>query len=210
MESDKKLEIIEKAIRKLMEEKSFPTFHEDGDNNEKSGSRGRQLLLYKLPPELESMEKEKLNNIAEEITEEEEEGEEDTTTQRIENCSNEEIMKELKTVKRQNRITHWLVSGMMVLTLAWQLSEVSLILKIKDGFSNPLKSVFGIVRGFFNNRNSPRCQRRRLVDNGNVSTKQVVSEKETRVIGPAASLPGLKIPDLPHPHLGLPPCDNNH
>ncbi|KAL6505412.1 hypothetical protein OROHE_022791 [Orobanche hederae] len=137
------------------------------------------------------MEKEKLNNIAEEIKEEE-----DTITHRVGNCSNEEIMKELKTVKRQNRITHWLVSGMMVLTLAWRLSEVSLILKIKHGFSNPLKSISGIVGGFFSNR------RRRLVDNGNVSTKQVVSEKETRVIGPAASLPGLKIPDIPHPHLG--------
>ena len=53
---------------------------------------------------------------------------------------NDEIIKELKKVKRQNFVTHCLLSVMIVLNVAWQLSEVSLILKVKDGLSHPFRS----------------------------------------------------------------------
>ncbi|GAB2220378.1 hypothetical protein Droror1_Dr00008027 [Drosera rotundifolia] len=39
----------------------------------------------------------------------------------------EEILKELKKVRRQNTITHCLLSALIVLTVAWQLSESFLV-----------------------------------------------------------------------------------
>lgn len=53
----------------------------------------------------------------------------------------DEIVKEVKKVKRQNFVTHCLLSVMIVLTVAWQLSEVSLIMKVKDGINHPFRSV---------------------------------------------------------------------
>ncbi|GJU87618.1 hypothetical protein Tco_1295164, partial [Tanacetum coccineum] len=47
------------------------------------------------------------------------------------------IVKELKELKRQNFITQCLLSAMIVLTVTWQISEVSIILKLKDGVTHP-------------------------------------------------------------------------
>lgn len=58
-------------------------------------------------------------------------------------------MKELRRVKRQNTVTHWLLSIMIVLTLSWQVSEVSLILKLRDGLSHPFRSIGGMLAGMF-------------------------------------------------------------
>lgn len=58
------------------------------------------------------------------------------------------IIKEVKEVKTQNSITHYLLTAMILITLGWQLSEVSLILKIKDGLRNPFKSLGGFLKGF--------------------------------------------------------------
>lgn len=57
-----------------------------------------------------------------------------------ENAAAEEIVKELRTLRRQNFVTHCLLSVMIALTVAWQVSEVSLILKVKDGLTHPFKS----------------------------------------------------------------------
>ncbi|GAB2280647.1 hypothetical protein Dimus_015274 [Dionaea muscipula] len=57
----------------------------------------------------------------------------------------EEVLKELKKVQRQNTITHRLLSTLIVLTLAWQLSEVSLLLKLKDGLSHPFRSLGSMI-----------------------------------------------------------------
>ncbi|XP_051116641.1 uncharacterized protein LOC127241572 isoform X2 [Andrographis paniculata] len=66
----------------------------------------------------------------------------------ISSAEAEEIIKVLKDVKRQNLVTHRLLTALIVVTLVWQLSEVSLILKIKEGFSNPLKSLGGMIKSF--------------------------------------------------------------
>lgn len=63
--------------------------------------------------------------------------------------SREEIVNELRNVKRQNFITHCLLSVMIVLTAAWQLSEVKLILKVKDGLNHPFRSVGSVLTGMF-------------------------------------------------------------
>ena len=48
------------------------------------------------------------------------------------NETESEIVKELKKVKRQNFVTHCLLSVLIVLTAAWQVSEVKLILKVRS------------------------------------------------------------------------------
>lgn len=64
----------------------------------------------------------------------------------------EEILKELKKVRRQNSITHYLLTAMIVITLGWQLSEVSLILNIKHRVTNPFKSATEMLKGFLKGR----------------------------------------------------------
>ncbi|XP_042024206.1 uncharacterized protein LOC121771486 [Salvia splendens] len=87
--------------------------------------------------------------------------------------SSKEIIKELKNIQRQNTITHYLLTASILVTLVWQLSEFSLIFKIKQGFSNPLRSIGGAIKGLFG-----------------------ASEQQTQVI-PPTYLPGLKLPEWP-------------
>ncbi|KAK3040875.1 hypothetical protein RJ639_029219 [Escallonia herrerae] len=96
----------------------------------------------------------------------------------------EEIVKELRNVKRQNFITHCLLSVMIVLTVAWQLSEVSLILKVKDGMSHPFRSFGKMVAGMLKGPNA----------NNQEGEKQ--SSTPSMPIESSA-LAGLKIPELP-------------
>ncbi|XP_062110787.1 uncharacterized protein LOC133822462 [Humulus lupulus] len=89
------------------------------------------------------------------------------------------IVKELKEIKGQNSVTHWLLSIMMVLTVAWQVSGVSLLLKVKNkvkyGMNHPFKLLEGMVTGI----------------NNEESTYSLME-------APSSVLPSLKIPDLPH------------
>ncbi|GFP88392.1 hypothetical protein PHJA_000982900 [Phtheirospermum japonicum] len=131
--------------------------------NEKPGRRRRrrQQLLSDLLSEIDILGYCQLESMEEKVEANVEENtplSSEKMARKDGNCSNNEeeeeriIIKELKHIKRQNTTTHWLVSAMIILTLAWQLSEISLILKIKDGFTNPLKSVSGMIGGFFKNR----------------------------------------------------------
>ncbi|XP_057811186.1 uncharacterized protein LOC131025430 [Salvia miltiorrhiza] len=95
-----------------------------------------------------------------------------------EETSNKEIIKELKNIQRQNTITHYLLTVSILVTVAWQLSEFSLILRIKQGFNNPLKSIGGAIKALLN------------------TSTQDNEQKQTQVM-PPTYLPGLKIPDFP-------------
>ncbi|XP_010250679.1 PREDICTED: uncharacterized protein LOC104592862 [Nelumbo nucifera] len=100
----------------------------------------------------------------------------------------EEILEEIKKVRRQNSITHWLLSIMIFLTAAWQLSEVSLILMVKDKLSHPFRSVGNVVTGMIMGRGKNERD----------------AEQNTQTEAP--SLPSLKMPELPRvdlPALGL-------
>ncbi|EYU42084.1 hypothetical protein MIMGU_mgv1a014303mg [Erythranthe guttata] len=94
----------------------------------------------------------------------------------------EEIMKELKNIKRQNSITHCLLTTLIVLTLAWQFSEVSLILKIKNGLSNPFKAVGGIVKGLWQTRSG-------MMKRASDLQKQVTEQASLKI--PQLELPGV-------------------
>lgn len=93
----------------------------------------------------------------------------------------DEIMKELKKVKRQNFLTHCLLSVMIVLTVAWQLSEVSLILKVKEGITNPFKSFKNMVKDVMKDK---------VPDvNGHVADKNKDNNQST-------SFPSLNFPEM--------------
>lgn len=109
---------------------------------------------------------------------------------RVENSSSqigaEEIMKELKKVRKQNIVTHCLLSAMIVLTLAWQLSEVSLILKVKDGLNHPFKSLGSMIKGML------------IAPRSNVQDAETEQHSEA-----SSSSVHLHMPELPHVNLGL-------
>ncbi|KAI8022997.1 Calmodulin-binding transcription activator 4 [Camellia lanceoleosa] len=95
-----------------------------------------------------------------------------------------EIVKELRNVKRQNFITHCLLSAMIVLTITWQISKVSLVLSLKDGLSHPFKTFGGMLAGMLKGP---------VLDAQNGEKKS--STKQPQVEVPA--IPPLKISELP-------------
>ncbi|CAL5421107.1 unnamed protein product [Camellia sinensis] len=74
---------------------------------------------------------------------------------------------------------------MIVLTVAWQLSKVSLVLKLQDGLSHAFKSFGSMLTGMLKGP---------VVSDQNGAKKS--SSKQQQVDGP--SLPPLKIAELPH------------
>lgn len=103
-------------------------------------------------------------------------------------------MKELKELKRQNLITHCLLSVMIVLTVVWQISEVSIILKLKDGVSHPFRSVGRIFKTMI--------RPRKPIENGNHDN---LESSITNNLIESMPVHDLKIPDFPH--LDLPKID---
>lgn len=133
--------------------------------------------ISQIPPELIPRTKEAISDViaAAENSKSSEEKIYETTK-----STTEEIMKELKKVKRQNTITHWLLSIMIVLTVTWQLSEVSFILKVKDGMSHPFRSLGNTLTGMF----------KRGKNGKNIKIEGSLEQL-------TESIPALKIPELP-------------
>ncbi|KAK3223674.1 hypothetical protein Dsin_010699 [Dipteronia sinensis] len=192
MKSNEKVELINQTLQKLIQEKK----------KKKASSHDDQLLLSTLLSQLESLKEEE-----EEEEEEEEVGEQSNeceTTQAEETegedadqinggggvgaeIGAEEIVKEIKKVKKQNLITHCLLSVMIVLTFAWQFSEVALIFKVKDGLSHPFRSVGSILTGILKPPQLKPLQN--IGDN---------SEKEQQQ---HHHIEALILPELPHVHV---------
>lgn len=102
----------------------------------------------------------------------------------------EEIVKEVKKIKKQNSVTHWLLSIMIVLTVAWQISEVSLILKLKEGIRNPFRYLGGMLAGMLKRPQTRQCEE-----------EDILSHIE------APPLPRLKVLEIPR--LELPDLSTN-
>nr|GEW89808.1 transposase (putative), gypsy type [Tanacetum cinerariifolium] len=80
----------------------------------------------------------------------------------------EKIVKELKKLNRQSFITNCLLSAIIVLTVTWQISKVSIILKVKDGVTHPFRSVGSLFTSMIkrpkpNEQNSILCSIRAAV-----------------------------------------------
>jgi hypothetical protein len=94
-------------------------------------------------------------------------------------------VKELRKLRRQNFVTQCLLSAMIVLTVAWQVSQVSIILQVKDGLSHPFKSFGSMLNGMLKRS----------------GTKGQDSENQQSEVVPV-KVPPFKIPELPHIDLG--------
>ncbi|KAL4348150.1 hypothetical protein GQ457_17G000760 [Hibiscus cannabinus] len=156
MESNKEMEMIRQAIHKLIEENRI----EDTSSSDVKLSEDDEQLLSRLLSQLESLKEIKRSNLPNEETSttvdkpepitrsgnEEESGE----TENI--VVDEDIVKELEAVKRQNTITHCLASALIVVTLIWQLFEVSLVHELQNGLTHPFKSLGSLLTGMFPRR----------------------------------------------------------
>ncbi|GJR02348.1 hypothetical protein Tco_0525332 [Tanacetum coccineum] len=96
-------------------------------------------------------------------------------------------VKELKELKRQNFITQCLLSTMIVLTVTWQISEVSIILKLKDGVTHPFRSIGDMFM---------RMIRPKTIGNDEDTDSSVTSNLASNLIE-SSPVHDLKIPELP-------------
>jgi len=78
----------------------------------------------------------------------------------------EEVVKELENLKKQNRTTQWLVSALIVVTVAWQISEISLLLKLKRYLTHPFRSLGSMVTGVFRHPKSDDDEEESTQQNG--------------------------------------------
>ncbi|KAF8075627.1 hypothetical protein N665_1075s0006 [Sinapis alba] len=160
MESSDDVEVLSRAIEKLLDEKrkreaAGDSFIEDEDD---------QLLLTRLISQLESP-----NPIQKTLVTAKEEEEEASLDSSLSNGkqegkrrleeSIEEIAKDIKEVKRQNKVTHVLLSALIILTLTWQLSEYSMIYMMKDRLTHPIRSIGGMLSGVFKGKLLPNKNR---------------------------------------------------
>ncbi|TKY47779.1 hypothetical protein E2542_SST29840 [Spatholobus suberectus] len=151
MEQDRRLELIDHAIQKLVHDntnKVQGSHHSHDAQYQHALSHVlsvSQLKMLKGDEILEQYEASSSSEPVASVVQETESENEDAGGSR--GSENDEIIKELKKVKRQNFVTHCLLSVMIVLTVAWQLSEVSLILKVKDGLSHPFRSFGNMLKG---------------------------------------------------------------
>ncbi|KAK4357639.1 hypothetical protein RND71_023249 [Anisodus tanguticus] len=188
MERVEKVELIQKEIQE--QSKTCP------DDGEKEVQHRHQLLSQRLT-QLDSLKEEtpldQLNqstNLHEtpSVNKVEEAEDDEVNTEK-----EEKVVKELRKIQKQNFITHCLLSAMIVLTVTWQLSEVSLILKIKDGLNHPLRSI-GSMIGWIK-RPPPGLNGKE--SDLNDSAKHLKHQVE------AMCLPKIEVPELPHMEM---PC----
>ncbi|XP_076936969.1 uncharacterized protein LOC143604343 [Bidens hawaiensis] len=98
----------------------------------------------------------------------------------------------LKKVRRQNVITHYLFSFLIVLTATWQISEVSIILKLKDGVTHPFRSIGGLFKSMV---------RRPRLTNGNNFNDDMNTITSNLI--ESSPVHDLKIPKLQLPNFDL-------
>lgn len=181
-EAAEEMELISLAIRRLMEKNDKRTAsHRSSDADADDDDL---QLLSRLLSQVESIREEQRLNHSQISTQQEyekiietdlEPRSEDIERSGSRVKTEKEIVKELKEMKRQNFITHCLVSAMIILTVAWQISEVSFILKLRDGLSNPFKSL------------------------GRILKRKTTSAIQQQI--EATELPHLNMPALPHVNL---------
>uniref|UniRef100_A0A5B7CAB8 Transmembrane protein n=1 Tax=Davidia involucrata TaxID=16924 RepID=A0A5B7CAB8_DAVIN len=199
MESKEKVELIQLAIQKLMEEKRTSS---DESSSFVADDEDHHLLLSRLLAQLETLKGDSELQQPESSADPKEIPSpaigkvemESETKNKVDGATTEvgrdEIVKELRKVKRQNFITHCLLSAMIVLTVVWQLSEVALILKVKNGMSHPFRSFGSMLTGIFKGPEG--------VNGQNGETESSTKQKQQQQQSESHSPPPLKIPELPH------------
>ncbi|XP_016196958.1 uncharacterized protein LOC107638277 isoform X2 [Arachis ipaensis] len=151
MEEAGRLEVIDNAIQKLIKENKNKGIYIDQDPESEY-----QLALTNLLSAASQLEVLQRDDPLAQSEASSPSGSEASTIMKTENknadssckgsTETNEIVKELRKIKRQNFVTHCLLSVMIVLTVAWQLSEVSIIMKVKDGINHPFRSFGSMIK----------------------------------------------------------------
>ncbi|KAI3688618.1 hypothetical protein L2E82_46321 [Cichorium intybus] len=182
-----KVEVIKQAIKQVMEEIRDGTKSSSDDGGDVEDDN-QHRLLSKLMSQLERLEAEPEVNTEGSVLVDPALSKPESTIDNEANKTNieeEKIVKELKKLKRQNLITHCLLSVMIVLTVAWQVSEVSIILKLKDGVNHPFRSIGNIFKWML------------IPPKANDNEEETESSITNNLIE-SARIGDLKIPELPH------------
>ncbi|XP_042466599.1 uncharacterized protein LOC122049253 [Zingiber officinale] len=99
------------------------------------------------------------------------------------------IAEEIRGVRKQNLVTHRLLSALIVVTLVWQLNEVSLLLMAREKLRNPLKAIGDAVKGLVRGCGRRRLQKQQIETNG---LPPIPVPDQTRVDLPPLDLDGRR------------------
>nr|AFK36470.1 unknown [Lotus japonicus] len=150
MEQDRRLKLIDLAIQKLINDNKLQ--HKDPDAEYQLALSHllsvSQLEMSKSDEMLKQSEASTLSEPEASVPERTVSKNKDAgeVEGRSRGSEIDEIVKELKKVKKQNFVTHCLLSVMIVLTAAWQLSQVSMMLKVRDGLNHPFRSFGSMIK----------------------------------------------------------------
>ncbi|CAI0561018.1 unnamed protein product [Linum tenue] len=152
MESTQKLQFLTDEIQKLAQEKKKKKKKKNQEEEEVYGDSiplddKDRPILSRLLSELESLKGE--GTLKQPGSPRGGEGRSRNRRDSKKTDADEELVKEIRKVKRQNFITHCLLSALIVVTVGWQVSEVSIALAVKDKLSHPVRS---LLSSFFPGR----------------------------------------------------------
>ncbi|KAL8161734.1 hypothetical protein V2J09_013223 [Rumex salicifolius] len=94
------------------------------------------------------------------------------SSNKVSSSAEEEIAKEVREVQRQNRVTHWLLSGLIAVTLVWQISEGLVVMKLRNGVKHPFRSLCTWIGGRLK-PSRPATSTPNLNNNGQDADKQL-------------------------------------
>lgn len=141
VDDNKKLEVIHETINKLIEERSKKSKEQEDDEE--------TILFSRLLHHLDSLKKDAktTSSMLKCPTEKEEPSAlaAEAGNQEVKEMEMVEIVKELRSVKRQNVITHCLLTVMIIVTTVWQVSEASILFGMKEKVTHPIRSVGDMI-----------------------------------------------------------------
>lgn len=181
-QSKEKVELV----RQLMEEQRAEEVTSSSDES-RFGSDEHHLVLSGLLSPLETLNGEgKLQQPESPVDPKKGKSEiaMDAEASGCDDSGSEEIIRELKKIQKQNCITHCLLSVMIALTVVWQVSEFTLVFKVKNGLCQPFKSIGSLFTGMIKGPN----------ETPQIAVK-VSDMKQQQIECP--SIP-FKIPELPN------------
>ncbi|KAL4380225.1 uncharacterized protein [Arachis hypogaea] len=190
MEEGGRLEVIDNAIQKLIKENKNKAIYNDEDPETEYQLALTNLLSAASHSHLQQLEVLQRDDPLAQSEASSPSGSEASTVMKTENknadsCNGStetnEIVKELRKIKRQNFVTHCLLSVMIVLTMAWQLSEVSMIMKVKDGINHPFRSFGSMIKAMVK-----------------VNAQEDDNNNKEHDDESSSSLGSLKLPEMPH------------
>lgn len=146
------LELIELALHRLLRnDKSHDPHGEDAESKLIRDEKDRDLLL-RLLDQLNSLKAERGQKDCENSlpTDDRNSNTELNGSDEIDRQGkNEEVMKEIRKVKKQNKFTHLILGIILASNMVWRISELAVALLIRRQISNPLKLIGGMITGNF-------------------------------------------------------------